>query len=80
MGVVERARGRFARGREGVTVRVIATGGTFDKEYNERSGTLYFKHTHLREILKLGRCRVPVKITELMLIDSLRMTPRRRKA
>jgi L-asparaginase len=54
-------------------IRVFITGGTFDKEYNERDGTLYFKDTHLREMLELGRCRVPVEVRTLMMVDSLEM-------
>ena len=50
------------------------TGGTFDKEYDEITGELYFKDTHMREILELGRSRLGVKIKTLMLIDSLDMT------
>ena len=30
-----------------VTVRIFVTGGTFDKEYNELTGALFFKDTHL---------------------------------
>lgn len=55
-------------------VRVFITGGTFDKEYNELDGTLYFQDTHLPEMLRLGRCHVPVEIRTLMMIDSLEMT------
>jgi len=50
------------------------TGGTFDKEYNELVGTLFFKDTHLLEMLALGRCRVPVAVRTLMMIDSLDMS------
>ena len=50
------------------------TGGTFDKEYNELTGTLFFKDTHLPEMLRLGRSRVDVSIATLMMIDSLEMT------
>jgi len=57
-----------------MAIRLFATGGTFDKEYNEIEGTLYFKETHLAEMLSLGRCRLDVNITGLMLIDSLEMT------
>lgn len=57
-----------------MSVRIIATGGTFDKEYNELTGELYFTKTHLKEVLKLGRCKLPVSITPLMLKDSLFMT------
>lgn len=55
-------------------VRIFVTGGTFDKEYNEFNGSLFFQHTHVPALLRQGRCRVPVRITPLMLIDSLDMT------
>lgn len=55
-------------------IRVFITGGTFDKEYNELTGQLYFKDSHLPEMLALGRCRLPVEIRTLMMIDSLEMT------
>lgn len=55
-------------------VRILITGGTFDKEYDEITGQLYFKDTHMQEILELGRSRLDVKIRTLMLIDSLDMT------
>jgi len=55
------------------TIRLFVTGGTFDKEYNERNGTLYFKDTHLRDMLGLGRCLLDVEIRTLMMIDSLDM-------
>ncbi len=57
-----------------MAVRIFITGGTFDKEYNELDGKLFFKDTHLPEMLKLGRCKVPVEIRTLMLVDSLEMT------
>ena len=50
------------------------TGGTFDKEYDEIHGRLYFRDTHLPEMLKLGRCDVEVEIRTLMMIDSLEMS------
>lgn len=56
-------------------IRILVTGGTFDKEYDERHGTLFFKNTHLPEMLALGRCKVDVAIQTLMMIDSLEMTP-----
>lgn len=55
-------------------IRIFVTGGTFDKEYNELDGSLFFKDTHLPEMLKLGRSRVEVVIEPLMLLDSLEMT------
>ena len=55
-------------------VLIVVTGGTFDKEYNEKTGQLYFKDTHLAEMLRLGRCRVDVTIRTVMMVDSLEMT------
>jgi L-asparaginase len=55
-------------------IRILVTGGTFDKEYNELTGELFFQSTHVDDMLKLGRCRVPVEIETLMMIDSLQMT------
>jgi L-asparaginase len=57
-----------------MSIRIIVTGGTFDKEYNERTGELYFKDSHLAEMLRLGRSRVEVNIRTVMMIDSLDMT------
>lgn len=62
-----------------MAIRILITGGTFDKEYNELDGTLYFKDTHLPEMLRLGRCNVPYQIETLMMIDSLDMTDKHRK-
>ena len=55
-------------------ITVFVTGGTFDKEYNEITGELYFKDTHVREILDLGRSLLKVDVKKLMLVDSLNMT------
>jgi L-asparaginase len=55
-------------------IRVLVTGGTFDKEYNELNGSLFFKDTHLPEMLRLGRSRVDLAVDTLMMIDSLEMT------
>jgi L-asparaginase len=55
-------------------IRVFVTGGTFDKQYNELTGTLAFKDTHVPEMLRLGRCRIDVSVRTLMMIDSLEMS------
>jgi L-asparaginase len=60
-------------------IKVFVTGGTFDKEYNEIKGELFFKDTHLPEMLDMGRCRISVDIRTLMMIDSLDMTEEDRK-
>jgi len=61
-------------------IKIIVTGGTFDKEYNELNGELYFNKTHVSEMLKLGRSRIELKIVTLMMRDSLHMTESDAKA
>lgn len=56
-----------------MNIKVFITGGTFDKEYNELTGELFFKETHLHEMLRLGRSNLNLDITTLMMIDSLDM-------
>lgn len=63
-----------------MTIKILVTGGTFDKEYNELTGALFFQDTHLPEMLRLGRCRVAVDVTVLMMIDSLDMTDADRRS
>jgi len=55
-------------------IRILITGGTFDKAYNELTGKLYFQDSHLPEMLKLGRCNLELEVRTLMMIDSLDMT------
>ena len=55
-------------------VLILVTGGTFDKEYDMINGTLYFKETHVKEMLQMGRSTLPVRIETLMMKDSLEMT------
>ena len=57
-----------------MAIRILVTGGTFDKKYNERTGELVFKDTHLAEMLQLGRSRVEITIRTVMMVDSLDMT------
>lgn len=56
-----------------MSIRVLVTGGTFDKEYDELTGTLHFEATHLPEMLQRGRCMLEVSVDVLMMIDSLEM-------
>ena len=60
-------------------IKIFVTGGTFDKDYDEKNGRLYFKETHMNEILKLGRSKVDVNIETLMMLDSLDMDEDDRK-
>lgn len=55
-------------------VQIFITGGTFDKEYNYITGELFFKDTHLKEMLQRGRCTIDFDVKTLMMIDSLKMT------
>jgi L-asparaginase len=64
----------------GGPVLILVTGGTFDKEYDELHGRLFFKDTHLPEMLRLARCRVEVRVRTLMMKDSLDMTEADRAA
>jgi L-asparaginase len=63
-----------------MAIRILITGGTFDKEYDEIHGRLYFRDTHVPEMLRLGRCRLKTEIRTVMMIDSLDMTEADRAA
>ncbi|MEX1128824.1 MAG: asparaginase domain-containing protein [Vicinamibacterales bacterium] len=54
-------------------IRILVTGGTFDKEYDELSGRLFFRETHLPEMLRRGRCLLDVAAETVMMIDSLEL-------
>ena len=62
------------------SIRILVTGGTFDKEYDELSGRLYFKDTHVQEMLRRGRSRVDAAIETVMMVDSLDLDDRGREA
>ena len=55
-------------------IRILMTGGTFDKQYDELKGCLYFHDSHLGEMLRLGRCKLSVETRTLMMVDSLEMS------
>jgi len=59
-------------------IRILVTGGTFDKEYDELTGRLYFRDTHVPEMLSRGRCRLEVSVETVAMIDSLEMDERGR--
>lgn len=58
-----------------MAIRIFVTGGTFDKEYNEITGQLFFKDTHVPEMVARSRVSPEVRVTTLMMIDSLDMKP-----
>jgi L-asparaginase len=55
-------------------IRILVTGGTFDKEYDELTGRLFFRDTHLPEMLRRGRSMLDIQLETVMMIDSLDMT------
>jgi L-asparaginase len=61
-----------------MAIRIFVTGGTFDKEYNEITGQLFFKETHLPEMIERSRVTPEVTVRTLMMIDSLDMTAEQR--
>ncbi len=56
-----------------MTIKLLLTGGTIDKSYNESSGELEFTGTHIPELLELGRNCTDICIDQVMLKDSLQM-------
>lgn len=60
-------------------LRILVTGGTFDKDYHELEGRLYFRQTHVPEMLRLGRCELSVAVEPLMFLDSLDMDDQHRQ-
>jgi L-asparaginase len=59
-------------------IRIIVTGGTFDKQYDELTGRLFFRETHVPEMLGRGRCRLDVTVDTVMMVDSLDLDDRGR--
>ena len=57
-----------------MAIKLLITGGTFDKDYDELTGKLYFHDTHVHEMLRLGRCRLETRVRTVMMVDSLEMT------
>ena len=60
-------------------IKIFSTGGTFDKEFNEITGELFFKKTQLYELLEMGRSKLDIKIETLMMVDSLKMSDNERQ-
>jgi L-asparaginase len=56
-----------------IPIRILVTGGTFDKEYDELTGRLFFLDTHVQEMLRRGRSRLELEVETVMMIDSLEM-------
>jgi L-asparaginase len=56
-----------------MNLRIIASGGTFDKHYDEIAGKLGFGPGHLAQVIQRARFTVPVALEELPFLDSLDM-------
>ncbi len=68
------------RGTEQESLRIMITGGTFDKHYDPLRGELGFSNTHLPEIIDHSRCTLPIIMELIQLTDSLYMTSEDRQA
>lgn len=61
-------------------IRIITTGGTFDKLYDAVKGELTFRESQLPRILHQSRVTLPVHLDSLFAVDSLVMTEEQRRA
>lgn len=57
-----------------MTIRILLTGGTIDKEYDKIHGQLVFTRSHINQMLEQARCRLDVILESYKLQDSLAMT------
>lgn len=57
-----------------MSIKIIVTIGTFDKEYNPLNGELFFNKTHVSAMLRLGRYRIHYIFKTIFMKDSLNMT------
>lgn len=62
-----------------MSIKLILTGGTIDKHYNESNGELDFVDSYISEILEQGRNLSQIDIQQIMLKDSLEMDDADRK-
>lgn len=60
------------------TIRIITTGGTFDKLYDAVKGELIFSESQLPRILNQSRVTLPIHLDNLLAVDSLVMTEEQR--
>jgi len=62
-----------------MALRIIITGGTFDKQYDAIRGQLTFKDSHLPDIIERVRCSLPVALESNQMVDSLDMLDENRQ-
>ncbi len=56
-----------------MTLRILATGGTFDKHYDEIAGRLTFAESHLPAVLARTRMTLATELEVVSMLDSLEM-------
>ena len=56
-----------------MTIRILLTGGTIDKEYDKIHGQLVLTKSHINDMLEQARCRLETSIDSYKLQDSLNM-------
>ena len=61
-------------------IRIITTGGTFDKHYDAVKGELTFHESHLPKILQQARTTLSICLEGALAVDSLQMTEEEREA
>ncbi len=62
-----------------MTVKILLTGGTIDKEYDKIHGELVLTRSHIDQMIEQARCRLDVAVETHMLKDSLQMDDKDRK-
>jgi len=56
-----------------MTIKLLITGGTIDKQYNELDGELIFTQSGVEDMLAQGRTKLDITFETVMLKDSLDM-------
>jgi L-asparaginase len=56
-----------------MTIKLLITGGTIDKQYNELDGELIFTQSGVKDMLAQGRAKLDISTETVMLKDSLDM-------
>jgi len=56
-----------------MTIKLLITGGTIDKQYDELNGELIFTQSGVEDMLTQGRVKLDISLETVMLKDSLDM-------
>ncbi len=56
-----------------MSIKVLITGGTIDKQYNELNGELIFTQSSVEDMLAQGGAKLDISVETVMLKDSLDM-------